>query len=112
MTAMTLAEKLAMVKSILNITGTDQDARITVYLNAAEREILTWRYSLSEAEEVTTVPVEYEICQIHAVVAGYTQAGAEGQRVHDENGVNTTFRYSDMMDYIRSNVAPICKVIG
>lgn len=111
MTAMTMAEKVALVKTILNMTGTAEDARITAYLNAAAREILSWRYSYSVAE-VNAVPTEYEITQVYAVVAGYSQAGAEAQRVHNENGVNTTFRYSDMMDYIRANVVPICRVIG
>ena len=111
MTAMTMAEKVALVKTILNMTGTAEDERITAYLNAAAREILSWRFSYSVAE-VSDVPLEYEITQVYAVVAGYSQAGAEAQRVHNENGVNTTFRYSDMMDYIRANVVPICRVIG
>ena len=83
MTAMTMAEKVALVKTILNMTGTAEDERITAYLNAAAREILSWRYSYSVAE-VSEVPVAYEITQVYAVVAGYSQAGAEDGGTHED----------------------------
>ena len=111
MTSMTTAEKLTMIKTFLKITGTGEDTRITAYLTAAEREILTWRYSYASGDEVTALPAEFDMVQVHAVIAGYTQAGAEGQRVHNENGTNVTFNYSDMLDYIRANVIPLCRVI-
>lgn len=112
MALMTNEEKLSMVKSILGIDSTDttEDERITTYLTVAEREILTWRYSYGTTE-VTEVPAEYEMTQIYAVVAGYSQSGAENQRQHTENGISRVFRYADMIQYIRSNVVPVCKVL-
>jgi hypothetical protein len=112
MALMTDAEKLAMVKTILNIdeADTSEDTRIATYLTIAGREILTWRYSYGTTE-VTEVPADYEMTQIYAVVAGYSQSGAENQRQHTENGISRVFRYADMIQYIRSNVVSLVKVL-
>lgn len=109
---MSKSAKLNMLKAILGIPEVDEteDDRLSVYLSAAEREILSWRYSYSE-NAPTTVPAEYEMTQIQAVVIGYGISGAEGQRRHDENGIYRTFKYADMIEYIRQNVVPIVKVI-
>lgn len=112
MALMTDAEKLAMVKTILDIdeADTSEDTRIATYLTIAGREILTWRYSYGTTE-VTEVPADYEMTQIYAVVAGYSQSGAENQRQHTENGISRVFRYADMIQYIRSNVVSLVKVL-
>ena len=108
---MNTTEKLSMVKTLLGIENTDtqEDSLIQVYLAAAEKEIISWRYSLS-SKVVDTVPAEYEMTQIFAVVAGYSQSGAESQLSHSENGISRTFSYPDMIHYIRKNVLPICGV--
>lgn len=105
---MTTAEKLTMVKTLLGINESDtsEDARITVYLTAAEQEILSWRYSLS-SQKVTTVPSEYEMTQVFAVIAGYSQSGAENQTSHTENSITRQFKHADMVAYIRAHVLPI-----
>jgi hypothetical protein len=41
---MTTDERLAMLKSILNISDTTNDTTLTVYLDFAKRELLSWRY--------------------------------------------------------------------
>ncbi len=107
---MTQAEKVEMVKSLLDITDTSEDARITVFLTVAEKEILSWRYSLS-SQKVESVPTEYEMTQVFAVIAGYSQSGAENQVAHSENGISRTFKHEDMIAYIRSNVLPIVGVL-
>ena len=103
---MTTDEKLTMVKTLLEVSGEAEDARIKVYLAAAEKEIISWRYSLS-SQKVTAVPEEYEMTQVFGVVAGYSQSGAENQLAHTENGITRQFKYADMIAYIRSHVLPI-----
>lgn len=110
MALLTNLEKLAMVKTILGIEDSAEDNRIATFLTVAEREILAWRYSYS-TQEVTEVPAEYEMTQVNAVVAGYSMAGAENQLQHTENGIARVFHYSDMIQYIRANVIPICRVL-
>lgn len=112
---MTSSEKLDMVKTILNLTTDKKDKLINVYLLAAAREIISWRYSYASAYpsfvEQDGVPVEYEMTQIFAVVAGFTINGAEGQTSHSENGISRTFKYEDMVAYIRRHVIPLAGVM-
>jgi hypothetical protein len=109
---MNVEEKLEMLKTILDIPSSDssEDSRLTVYLSVAEREIIGWRYSYG-SQTVETVPAEYEMVQVFAVVAGYSQSGAENQLSHSENSISRTFSYPDMVHYIRANVIPLCGVL-
>ena len=111
---MTSEAKLAMVKAILRIDDTDtsEDALITTYLDMAQQEMLSWRYSHANPDNVPeTVPPEYEITQVQAVINGYTQAGVEGQVLSIENGIHRHFNYSDMVEYVRAPVIPIAGVM-
>lgn len=110
---MTDAEKLATVKTLLGDGGdVPSDADLTVYLTLAKQEIILWRFHLvgGPPADMTEVPVQYEPTQVYSVVAGYTQAGAEGEQTHVENSVHRHFRYSDMLDYIHNKVTPYARV--
>lgn len=109
---MTDIEKLSMLKSILGFDDESEDTTLAVYLTASQKEILAWRYSYSaDADSVTSVPAEYEMTQIFAVVAGYSQSGAENQLSHSENGISRAFKYEDMLAYIHSHVIPFVGVM-
>lgn len=109
---MTDAQKLAMIKTLLEDGGEmPSDTKLNAYLELAGEEIIHWIYHLVGNEPVDAeVPAQYEVTQIYAVVAGYTHAGAEGQRTHNENGISRTFVHADMLDYIRQNVLAIARV--
>ena len=110
---MTDAQKILTLQVLLEDGGEVPDAgKLNAYLDVAKGEILSWMYHLvgGVPASVTEVPERYEGTQIYAVVAGYTHAGAEGQRMHIENGTHRTFIYSDMLDYIHNNVLPIVRV--
>lgn len=110
---MTDNQKLASIKELLD-DGNEMptDAKLTEYLSLAKQEILSWMYSQigGVPTDVTDVPTKYEVTQIYAVVAGYTHAGAEGERQHSENGVSRYFTTADMLDYIHRNVYAIVRV--
>lgn len=110
---MTNAEKLEVIKTLLDDGGeVPSDAKLSAYLQLSEDEILSWMYRLvgGVPSGVSTVPDRYNSTQIYAVVAGYTHAGSEGQKTHNENGINRVFTYSDMVDYIHQNVTAIARV--
>ena len=110
---MTDAEKLTMVKTLLDDGGEmPSDEKLTAYLSIAKSEILAWIYHLvgGVPDDVTEVPSKYDMTHIYAVIAGYTQAGAEGEQTHIENGVHRHFRYAEMLDYIHNNVLPLVRV--
>lgn len=108
---MSTSDKLTKLKTLLGITGTEQDALLSVYLDLCRDEILSWLYSGRPPDGVTDVPAQYDPTQIMSVVAGYGLSGAENQTAHSENGISRTFKYSDMVDYIRSHVAPYVQVV-
>lgn len=110
---MTDADKLTMVKTLLEDGGEmPSDEKLTAYLSIAKSEILAWIYHLvgGVPDDVTEVPSKYDNTHIYAVIAGYTQAGAEGESHHHENGVVRIFIYSEMLDYIHNNVLPLVRV--
>lgn len=109
---MTETEKLVMLKTMLGESDMDEDEQLKVFLSAAAREIIAWRFSYSSgAAEITAVPAEYEMTQIYAVIAGFSQSGAENQTAHSENGISRSFRFPDMIAYIRANVVPYVGVL-
>ena len=68
-----------------------------------------------DAETITVAYNEsflavYDMTQIMSCVVGYNLNGAENQTAHGENGISRSFRYSDMIDYIRAHVIPFCGV--
>lgn len=111
---MTNAQKLLTVQTLLDdgVGVIPSEDKLNTYLAVAGDEILSWMYHLVGGipADVTEVPSKYDGIQVYAVVAGYTQAGAEGEQTHIENGVHRHFRYSDMLDYIHNNVLPYVRV--
>ena len=102
------SEKMVLIANLLGEPAVAPE-KIEAYLTAAEKEILAWRYSYSK-QAVSEVPAEYEMVQIHAVIAGLSISGAENQTQHIENGISRVFKYADMIQYIRSNVIPLAGV--
>ena len=110
---MTDAEKLTVIKTLLDDGGEmPSDEKLNTYIQIAGQEILAWKYHLigGVPDDVTEVPAAEDVTHIYAVVAGYTHAGSEGEKQHNENSVNRVFIYSDMVDYIRNNVLPYVRV--
>ena len=110
---MTDAQKLLTLQTLLEDGGDVPSAeKLNIYLTLSASEILSWKYHLvgGVPDDVTVVPSVDEGAQIYAVVAGYTHAGAEGEKQHNENGVNRVFLYSDMIGYIRNHVLPYVRV--
>ena len=110
---MTDAEKLTVIKTLLDDGGEmPSDGKLNTYIQIAGQEILAWKYHLigGVPDDVTEVPAAEDITHIYAVVAGYTHAGSEGEKQHNENSVNRVFIYADLVDYIRNNVLPYVRV--
>lgn len=108
---MTDIQKLVQLKALLQITDTTQDKTLAVYLDLAKSEIISWLWSGRTPDGVNDVPTQYEPTQIMACVAGYGLSGLENQTASSENGIGRTFKYSDMLAYIRANVIPYAVVI-
>jgi len=100
--------KLSNIKVLLGVNDGSLDTLLGTYLDLSTQEILAWLYQMRGGipSTVTDVPAVYEVVQISSVVAGYSHSGAEGEKVHNENGINRTFVYEDMIAYIHAHVYP------
>lgn len=61
------------------------------------------------AETITVVYnenplVQFDTIQVMACIVGYGLSGAENQVSHSENGINRSFKYSDMVQFIHAHV--------
>ena len=104
--------KLNYIKTMIGIAESDtsEDALINAYLAMSTQEILNYKYSLVGIPDgQAEVDAEDEITQIFAVIAGYNDRGAENQTSHNENQIYRTFHYTDMVQYIKSNVIPYAR---
>lgn len=108
-----MADNTALItlKTILGISDTSEDVLLTTYLSLAEKEILQFKYSFA-ADVPNSIDAEDEVTQVFAVVAGYNLIGMENQTVSIENTVHRSFKYEDMVAYIRSHVIPYARVVG
>lgn len=96
---------------MLGITTTDEDTLLSGYLDLAKDLILGHLYTVATPESTqTAVPSKYDAVQVMAVIAGYNLIGAEGEVIHNENGVHRHFDYSDMLKYIEGHVIPYARV--
>ncbi len=108
---MDMTQKLTYIKAMLGITDTSEDSLLTSYLNMAAFEIIQFKYSLVGVPDGMTEPdAEDAMTQVMAVLAGYNDRGAENQTSHNENQIYRTFHYTDMLQYIRSNIIPYARL--
>lgn len=109
---MTNAEKLNRVKLLLGPDSTDEDTLLSGYLDLAKDTIIGHLCSVyTPSEPILDVPPKYEAVQVLAVIAGYNLIGAEGEIIHNENGIHRHFEYSDMLAYVESHVLPYARIV-
>jgi len=106
---MTNDEKLAMVKALLGITDSSEDAVLTVYLSLAASKILRKAYPYDSTK--TEVPLRYAQLQCEIAVYLYNKRGAEGQTYHSENGINRAYENADVPESMLASVIPYAEVI-
>ena len=100
--------KLEQLKSLLGISGTDEDALLLTLLSISAQKILDRAYPYDPT--VTEVPNRYETKQVEIAVYLYNKRGAEGQIVHNENGINRTYESADVPESLMRDY-PFCGVV-
>lgn len=106
---MTEEMKLTYIKNILNLTDSNDDSLIQIYLDMSKETILNYKYEYSSVLPIEMAP-EDELTQIYAVIAGFNNRGNENMTGATENGITSQFKYTDMLSYIKNNVVPKAKV--
>jgi len=102
--------KLEQLKSLLGISGTDEDALLLTLLSISAQKILDRAYPYNPT--VTEVPARYETKQVEIAVYLYNKRGAEGQTSHSENGINRTYESADVPESLMRGITPYVGVFG
>lgn len=100
---MTTAEKLAMVKAMINDDTTD--AVISAYLTLAGKKICRLAYPYDNT--ITEVPEKYDAVHIDATVYLLNKRGGEGEITHAENGVSRTYESADLPASMLRVIVPV-----
>jgi len=106
---MTQAEKITRVKTLLDNDTTATDSLVTVFLAEARDTILNRMYPFGIPTEVTDVPTRYDTFECSLAQRYFLRRGAEGEIVHNENGVNRTYDSVSDEDILR-NIIQVAKV--
>lgn len=101
--------KLEQLKSLLDISGTDEDALLLTLLSISAQKILDRVYPYDST--VTEVPNRYAMKQVEIAVYLYNKRGAEGQTAHNENGINRTYESADVPESLMRGITPYVGVI-
>ena len=104
--------QLDTLKTILGISGTDQDALLTIELDLAASFIAQRRNSYDELDGSPVVETAYEFVQIQLATESYSKRGAEGEDAHRESGISRSYENGALYSQTTMNlVIPKVRVI-
>lgn len=92
--------------SVLILPDTVAPDLLNLLVKQAEAIVLNKRYPFGVPENAT-VPVQYEHLQIRIAVELYSKMGAEGQTVHEENGIKRTYEAADVSPSLLRQILPV-----
>ena len=108
---MTTAEKIAIVKTLVENDAAATDAVVSVYLSDAEMAILRRLYRVyADMPDGATIPAIYDFLSCKLAARYFLRRGGEGEISHNENGVNRTYGSVNDEDLLRE-VLPYAKVM-
>ena len=109
---MTEVEKLSLLRVMVGKPATDEswsDDVLISYLKIAGSKIIERAYPYDDT--VTDVPRRYGVLQCEIATYLLNKRGAEGEIVHNENGVNRTYENADVPESLMREVIPFCSVV-
>ncbi len=99
---MTDADKLAILKQMLDDGDTTSDAIANAYLAAAEKAVINLAYPFGDGTE--EMPEKYDYEQIEIAVYMLNKRGAEGENIHVEGGTHRHFEAADIPISLRARI--------
>ena len=108
---MTNEEMIALVETM---SGETSDTVASAFLSMAGQAILNKAYPfLSDAElSALAVPAKYQNLQVEIAVFLLNKRGAEGETMHNENGINRSYENGSIPNSMMKQVIPFCAVPG
>lgn len=106
---MTDAEKIIMVKTLVESDPGATDEVVGVYLNLACNAMLERLYPYDSDKD--EIPSRYDTIQCELAARYFLRRGGQGELNHEENGVNRTYGTVDDEDILK-RLTPYAKVGG
>jgi len=101
---MTDAEKLTILKQMLDSGDTTSDEVANAYLAAAEKAVINIAFPYGDGEEV--MPEKYDYEQIEIALYMLNKRGSEGEVLHIEAGTHRSFEVADIPISLRARITP------
>ena len=108
---MTDANKIAMVKTLCEDDPAATDEVVMVYLQLACSKMLERLYPFDTDKDESDIPSRYDTTQCELAARLFLRRGSEGEKNHEENGINRTYESVSDED-ILNRLTPYVKVGG
>lgn len=108
---MTHSAKIMTVKVLCEFDETATDPVVEAYLRLASYKMLERLYPYNLTKTVDDIPERYDTIQCELAARYFLRQGAQGEKSHDENGVNRTYGSVDDAD-ILNRLTPFTGVVG
>ena len=99
---MTDAEKLTILKSMLDSGDATTDDTANAYLAAAEKAVINIAYPFGNGTEI--MPEKYDYEQIEIALYMLNKRGSEGEKLHIEAGTHRSFEVADIPISLRCRI--------
>lgn len=99
---MTDAEKLTILKSMLDSSDTTTDEVANTYLAAAKQAVINIAFPFGDGTE--EMPEKYDYEQIEIALYMLNKRGAEGELLHIEAGTHRSFEVADIPTSLRARI--------
>lgn len=109
---MTDLEKLVMLRSICGYDVEEMsDTILTTYLNMAEGIVIRHCFPLLPNGVNAMMPEKYNTLQVQIANELIQKRGAEGEKSHNENGVNRSYETAGVSKSLLQQITPCARVI-
>lgn len=99
---MTDAQKLTILRQMLDSGDTTSDEIANAYLLAAERAVVNLAFPFGNGTEL--MPEKYDYEQIEIALYMLNKRGSEGELAHSEGGTARTFETADIPVSLRCRI--------
>lgn len=108
---MTDAEKITMVKTLVESDPGATDEVVAVYLNLACYAMIERLFPFDSNKTSEDIPSRYDTIQCELAARYFLRRGGQGEINHEENGVNRQYGTVDDEDILK-RLTPFAKVGG
>ncbi len=105
---MTREQKIDVISTMTDNLYSDE--MIAAYLDSAEAVVMQKAYPFGDAP--FAMPTQYDRTHIDVAVYLLNKRGAEGETMHNENGVSRTYESSDVPPSMLRGIIPHARTFG